>query len=888
MKEESRPDPYEMLKAIKHLEERENRGKLKIFFGMSAGVGKTFAMLKAAHKLKDDGVDVVAGYVETHGRNETDELLDGLEIIPRLKFDYHGIVIEDFDLDAVLERKPEVVLVDELAHTNVEGMRHSKRYNDVIELIDRGVSVYTTVNVQHIKSQSDIVEQITGIKVHETVPDSIIDRADSIELIDISPDVLQKRLSEGKVYIPERAELAAKRFFRKGNITALREMALNYVARAVDSDMRDYMQQNRISGPWKAGDRLLVAVSPSPYSEYLIKWTRRMAFNQNAAWVALYIEKKEPLSEADIYMLKKNLNLARELGAEVISITDEDIVKGLIRVAKDRNISQIIIGKPLRTRLSDYFKGGNIVERLLKISGDIEVHIVTQPEIINQKFKPFRGFRLRNIKPYILSVVSVVLITLLNLVIVNLTGYWTIALIYLLYITAIAMVVERIPVFVAALLSSIAWNFLFIPPILTFRIARIEDIAMFITYFVIAFIVGGLTSKLREKEWALTLREKRITELYDFSILLGGATDIESVIRISAGYIEEQLGAKSAFILTDDTGGLHPEVHSGSSLDADENMHGVAEWVFKNRKHAGTGTDTLSQANGLFIPLNAGGHVIGVICIRRNDGKELSYEQNNFLTGILYQISLRIEREILSAASRKTQLIMESERIYRILLDSISHELRTPLTTITGAASSLLDEVVSSKPHIRNALLKELCRASNRMNRLVDNLLDMSRLEAGMMKLEIHEHDINDLVNVVIKTIEGELDDHKVLIDIPSGLPMINCDFVLMEQTIINLVYNALIHTPAGTEIKISAKTDNNDYIIAVSDNGPGFSPGEIPYLFDRFLRGATSGPGGTGLGLSICRAIVEAHSGNITARNRGESGAEFVITIPLELTEGN
>jgi len=888
MKDQSRPDPIEMLKAIKHLEERANRGKLKIFFGMSAGVGKTFAMLKAAHKLKEDGVDVVAGYVETHGRSETEELLDGLEIIPRLKFDYHGLVIEDFDLDAVLERKPEVVLVDELAHTNVEGMRHSKRYNDVIELIDRGISVYTTVNVQHIKSQSDIVEQITGIKVQETVPDSIIDRADSIELIDISPDVLLNRLSEGKVYIPERAELAAKRFFRKGNITALREMALNYVARAVDSDMRDYMQQNRISGPWKAGDRLLVAVSPSPYSEYLIRWTRRMAFNQKAAWVALYIEKKENLADADIYTLKKNLNLARELGAEVISITDEDIVKGLIRVAKDRNISQIIIGKPLRSRFSDYFKGGNIVERLLKISGDIEVHIVTQPEIIPQKFKPFRGFSLRNINHYIISVTSVVLITLLNLVIVNLTGYWTIALIYLLYITAIAMFIERIPVFVAALLSSVAWNFLFIPPILTFRIARIEDIAMFTTYFVIAFIVGGLTSKLREKEWAISLREKRISELYDFSIMLGGATDIEGVIKISAAYIEEQLDAGTAFILTDETGKLQPEVHTGSSIDADENMKGVAEWVFKNRKQAGTGTDTLSQANGLFIPLNAGGHIIGVICIRRNDGKELSYEQNNFLTGILYQISLRIEREILSASGRKTQLIMESERIYRILLDSISHELRTPLTTITGAASSLLDEVVSSKPHIRNALLKELCRASSRMNRLVDNLLDMSRLEAGMMKLEIHEYDINDLVNVVIKTLEEELDDHKVLIDIPSGLPMINCDFVLMEQTIINLVYNAIIHTPAGTEIKIGAKTDKNDYIISVSDNGPGFSPGEIPYLFDRFLRGATSGPGGTGLGLSICRAIVEAHSGVITAQNRDAGGAEFIVKIPLELTEGN
>lgn len=887
MKEEYRPDPDELLKAIKSIENKENRGKLKVFFGMSAGVGKTYAMLKAAHKLKEEGADVVAGYVETHGRQDTDELVSGLELIPRLKIDYHGIIIEDFDTDAVLKREPEVVLVDELAHTNAEGMRHSKRYHDIIELLDKGISVYTTVNVQHIKSQSDVVEQITGIKVQETVPDSIIDRADSIELIDISAEELLKRLSEGKVYIPERAEVAAKRFFRKGNITALREMALSYVAKVVDSDMRDYMQRNRISGPWKAGDRLLVAISPSPYSEYLIRWTRRMAFNQKAAWLALYIEKQEALSDQDLYTLKKNLNLARELGAEVISTTDEDIVKGLIRIARERNITQIIIGKPLRPRISDYFKGGNIVERLLKVSGDIEVHIVTQPEVVPRKFSILRGRRLKNINSYLLSIVSVVLITLINLLVVNLTGYWTIALIYLLYISIIAMLIERIPVFIAAMLSSIAWNFLFIPPILTFRIGRIEDIAMFTTYFVIAFIVGGLTSKLREKEWALAIREKRITELYDFSRILGSAVSLDSVIKVSVDYLEEQFNAKSAIILTDETEALMPVPHSSSTLEVDSNMTGVAEWVFSNRKEAGTGTDTLSQANGLFIPLNAGGHMLGVLCIKRNDEKELTYEQNSFLTGILYQISMRVERELLSANTSRTQLLMESERIYRILLNSISHELRTPLTTITGASSSLLDEIVMTKPETRKALLMEINRASGRLNRLVENLLDMSRMEAGMLKLEIQKHDVNDLISVVLKTLEGELDEHKVLIDIPDELPMINFDFVLMEQVITNLIYNAVIHTPPGTEIKIKAKFPENNLILSVSDNGPGFKAEEIPYLFDKFLRGATSGPGGTGLGLSICRGIIEEHKGTITARNKKGGGAEFIITLPPEITEG-
>jgi two-component system sensor histidine kinase KdpD len=884
MIEKSRPEPEALLEAIEKFENRHYRGRLKIFFGMSAGVGKTYAMLKAAQKLKQEGADVIAGYVETHGRQETDELVAGLELLPRIKIDHNGIILEDFDLDAALRRRPEVILVDELAHTNAEGMRHMKRYSDITELLDNGINVYTTLNVQHVKSQSDVVEQITGIKIRETVPDSILDSADSIELIDISPEGLLKRLSEGKVYIPEKAGIAATRFFREGNITALREMALNYVAKSVDNSMRDYMISKNFSGPWKAGDRLMVAVSPSPYSEYLIRWTRRMAFNLRASWVALYIERQKTLSDEDQYNLTKNLNVARELGAEVISTMDEDVVSGLIRIAKQRNITQIIVGKPLRTYLSDYFSGGNLVERLLKSSGDIEIHIVSEPGGMRQKKSIFSGWTLpHSLNEYFSAVASVILLTLLNFLLVSFTGYWTIALVYLLFISVAALFISRGAVFLSAIVSSVAWNFLFIPPLFTFRIGKIEDIAMFITYFIIAFIIGGLTSKLREKEWAIAVREKRITELYEFSKIINDAGDINESILLAQAYFEENFRAKSAFILTDEAGNMKSIVHEKSSLEIDSNGMGVAEWVFRNRKPAGTGTETLPQAGALFIPLNAGGYMTGVLCIRREDGNDFSYEQNNFLMNISYHLSMRFQKEIISEKTVKTKLLEESGRLYKILLNSISHELRTPLTTITGASSSLMDRVVISRPETRNSLIMEINRAAMKLNRLVDNLLDMSRLESGMMKLNLNRHDMGDLVSVVIRTLDTELENYKVSVDIADNLPMIDIDFVLMEQVLINLVYNAVSYTAPGTEIHIKSYFEDNHIIISVSDNGPGFDSADIPGLFDRFKKGVSSKAGGTGLGLSICRGIVEAHKGTITAGNRPGGGAEFIINLPVD-----
>lgn len=879
-----RPDPETILRSIKKEEALMKKGKLKVFFGMSAGSGKTFAMLSAAQRLKSEGIDVVAGYLETHNRAETEELAKDLEILPRKKIDYNGFLIEEFDIDALLARKPSVALVDELAHTNAPGSRHPKRYQDVLELLDHDIDVYTTLNVQHIESQVDVVEQITGIKIRETLPDSIMDHADSIELVDISPEGLLKRLKEGKVYIPEKARLASESFFREGNITALREMALRYAAKLVDDDLRDYMRKKNIHGPWKAGDRLLVAVSPSPYSEYLIRWTRRMAFNLRSSWVAIYIENQGRLNDESRKLLAKNLNLAQELGAEVISTVDDNIVAGLVRTARKMNITQIVVGKPLRRYFTDIISGGNLVERLLKASGNIEIHVVTQPDVEKRKFNLFGLFNFSSkINEYVAVFVSVSGVTLLNLIISRYTGYWAIALIYLLYVLLFSYFVGRGPVFLSATLSALAWNFLFIPPVFTFRINRLDDAMMFGTYFITALLTGGLTSKLRAKELALRNREKRISELYEFSRAIGNAVDTDDVALISIEYLEKYFDSKAALVLADEYGKVSSSAHNYGSFAISEKGEGVVEWVYKNNKPAGLFTDTLPQSDAHYLPLTAMGNILGVLCIKPESEVAFSQEQESFLQNISYQISIRLEREKLSEAGRNAKLAVESERIYKILLNSISHELRTPLTTISGAASSLLDETVTLVPETRKALVYEIDKSSRRLNRLVENLLDMTRFESGMMKLKRHLYDIGDLVSVSLRDLGNELSDHTISIDVADSLPMINIDFTLMEQVLSNLIFNAIVHTQAGTIIMIKSFVNDKGVNIIVEDNGSGIDESRLPVMFEKFQNSADTASGRTGLGLSICRGIVEAHGGEISVENIITGGARFIIVFPIE-----
>jgi two-component system, OmpR family, sensor histidine kinase KdpD len=883
MTDDPRPDPDALLAAINKAEARQKRGQLKIFFGMAAGVGKTYSMLEAALQRQADGVDVMIGYVETHGRAETEEMAVGLPVVARQKLDYRGAQFEEMDLDAILARHPQLVLVDELAHTNIPGARHPKRYHDVLELLDAGIDVYTTINVQHLASRADTVRQITGVTIRETVPDSILEMADEIELIDLAPEELQKRLAEGKVYLGERAEAAAHNFFRTGNLTALREMSLRLTAERVDHQLQDYMQVKHIAGPWKSGERLMVAISPSPLSERLVRWTRRMAYNLEAPWLAVYVETPQPLSTERQVQLSRNLDLARELGGEVITTSSEDISGALLRVARQRNVTQIVVGKPLRTRLREVLTGGSLVNRFIRLSGNIDVYVVTGDEAeTTKRATPARPALHSNVKQYLAAMFVVAAVTLLNLMAAHLINYRAVALVYLFAVLLIGLFVGRGPVLLAAALSAMLWDFLFIPPQLTMTISAFDDVLMFGMYFFAALATGQLTARLRSQERAVLHREERATALYLLTREVARAVTMDEVLKTAVDQIGRVFDAQVAIVLASPSGQLALAPHPASTLALTEKERSVATWSCTHRKPAGRFTDTLMLADAHYLPLLAPGGVVGVMGVRTRQTTPLSIEQAELLETFASQVALSIEREMLDEAAEQSKVLAESERLYKTLLNSISHELRTPIAAITGAASSLLEPNTGERAETRTVLIGEIQTAADRLNRLVENLLDMTRLESGLLKIKQDWCDVGDLINVTLERLKPQLAQHEVIVDIALNLPLVHMDFVLMEQALMNLLHNAVTYTPPKTRVRVIAKVDGAHLVIVVADRGPGLPAESLDRVFDKFYRGPRAGAGGVGLGLSITRGLIEAHGGTITAENRVNGGARFTIRLPL------
>lgn len=892
MSDQQRPDPDALLAEIRQDDVRQGRGKLKIFFGMAAGVGKTYAMLEAAQSQRHAGVDVVIGYIETHGRADTEALVRGFEIIPRGRGDYRGHTLEELDLDAVLARRPQLVVVDELAHTNVPGMRHPKRYQDVVELLDAGISVYTTVNVQHLESRADTVHQITGAPVHETVPDSLFEVADQVELIDLTPEELRQRLADGKVYVPDSAGIASKNFFRVGNLTALREMALRLTAERVDHQLQDYMVLKRISGPWKSGERLMVAIAASPWAERLVRWTRRMAYNLGAAWLAVHIETSEPISDEAKAQLARNLELARELGGEVITTTDDDVVRGLLRVAHERNVSQLIVGKPRRNLLYDLWRGGALVDRLLRVSGQLDIYVVAGDRSQVKHGKRPGDVYLRIAHPrarplihssrdeYLLSVLVVAAVVGLNLWLVQFISYQAVGLVLLFTVSLLALLLGRGPVLLAAGLSAILWNFLFIPPLYTFAISRVEDALTFVLYFVIALATGSLTSRLRAQGEVIRNRERRTDALYALARAISSAPTLDDVLRIAVKQVGQAFDAQVAFLLSQEPGRLPYVPHSTSTLPVDEKERSVAVWAFLHCKPAGRFTDTLPMANATWLPLITPNGVVGVMAVHVHE--RLTIDQESLLETFTSQVALVVEREVLDEAAERAAIVAKSEQLYKTLLDSVSHELRTPIAAIEGAATSLLDPKTAGQAEARAILTEEIRLGAERLNRLVENLLDMTRLESGMLKLRVDWCDVSDLIGVTLNRLKPLLASHDVVVDVEPNMPLVRLDFVLMEQALHNLVHNSAVHTPPGTRIRLSAKVDGPEMVISVSDRGPGLSPDALPRIFDKFYRAPGARRGGVGLGLSITRGLVEAHGGKITAENRTRGGLSFIIRLPL------
>ena len=856
-----------------------SRGQLKIFFGMCPGVGKTYAMLQAAQRSRLGGMDVVVGLVETHGRVETETLLTGLEVIPRKALEYRGVALTEMDLDGLLARRPKLALVDELAHTNAPGSRHPRRYQDVLELLDAGIDVYTTLNVQHLESRVDVVQQITGVTVRETVPDSVVDQADEIEIVDLTPEQLRKRLAEGKVYFGDRAATAAENFFREENLTALREMALRATAERVDQELRDVMRTKRLGVPWKSTQRLAVGVGPGPHSGMLIRWTRRIAAAMDAPWMAIYVETSAPLNEEEKTRLTKHLSLARQLGAEVVMTTGDDAAGALLAAARENGVTQIVVGKPMGHPLLEFLKGGSLATRLIRRGSDIDVHVVGSEKAGQQRGRrrsltEWLGSNLLRDGGWAVAVVAAV--TAVSWFLQAVTGYWAIALLYLLAVVLLAMVLNRWAVLLAATLSALLWNFLFIPPILTFRITHVQDAMMFMMYFVIALVIGHFTNQLRTRESAEHRREQRTTALNRLLESVTASASLADGLARSVREVDALFGARTAIVLD---GAAHP----ASTFMPDEKEMAVAAWALERAQTAGRFTDTLPDAAAIYFPLQTANHKLGVMGVRMEGRMTLTLDERDLLETFASQIAVMIESYHLIEGASQALLAAESERLHRTLLDSVSHELKTPLAVIEAATDGLDVQLTEASVPLGKTFLDEIKQANKRLSRVVSNLLDMTRIETGRLPLNLEWCEPSELLKSAAEMVRNEISTERIHITAPENMPLVRLDFGLMEQALCNLLTNAATYSPVDKPIQMSAQLDDNVLVLRVADQGVGLTPGEEKKVFEKFYRGVRARPGGTGLGLSIVRGFARAHQGEVIAENSPTGGAAFTIRLPVE-----
>jgi len=885
----SRPDPDQLLARVQADENLRRRGQLKVFLGYAAGVGKTYAMLEAAHQRREEGVDVVIGYLETHKRIETEELAAGLESLPRKKIEYHSVELTEMDVDAILARHPRLVLVDELAHTNAPGSRHPKRYQDVEELLTAGLDVYTTLNIQHLESLNDVVAQITGTLVRETIPDSVIDSATEIELVDLPPDELLNRLREGKVYIPEQAARAIEEFFRKGNLTALREMAMRRAAERVDDQMRSYMQTRAIPGPWHVAERLLVCISPSTLSERLVRSTRRLAAELSAEWFAVYVEtpEHERLSQASRDQVARTMRLAEELGARSkilpLSQTTTGVVGTILQYAHKHNVTKVIIGKPLRPIWQEWLRG-SVVDQLIRRSGTIDVYVISSAEAgkLPPEETPWRPHQ-----PYLRYVWSLLLVaaaTLFSMLFGREISPTNLVMVYLLMVVIAAVYLGRGPAILASVLGVLAFDFFFVPPKLTFTVSDAEYLLTFAGLLVVGWVISYLTARARDQADAVGRREADTAALYDLSRDFAAADGMEDVLSALQTHIEQAFGRKVVVYLAEGEKLLTNETVSDAQLD--ETEIAVAQWAFKNGESAGRGTNTLPGAEFRFIPLKTARRTVGILGVKPKETESvLSPEQRRLLEAFASQAAQAIERVQLSEQTREIKLLQAAEKLQNALLNSISHDLRTPLVSITGALSALEgDETLEASA--RRSLVMTAREEADRLNRLVGNLLDMTRLESGALQVKREPCDVQDLIGAALGQMEDRLVGRQIRVEVSPDTPLVGADFVLIVQVLINLFDNALKYSPEDSPLDIQAGLHYGETQVAVMDRGVGIPPEDLSRVFDKFYR--VQRPGqvtGTGLGLAICKGIIEAHGGRIWASEREGGGTVITFALPQEVS---
>ncbi len=884
---DARPNPDDLLAQVQAQEADSKRGSLKVFFGYAAGVGKTYAMLENAQRAKAEGREVVVGYVEPHGRSETEALLAGLEILPLREYEYRGVQLRDFDVDAALTRHPDLLLVDELAHTNAVGCRHEKRWQDVEELLEAGINIWTTLNVQHIESLNDVIGQITGVTVRETVPDRVFDLATDMELLDITPEELLLRLKAGKVYVTEQAQRAIQSFFQKSNLTALRELSLRQAARRIHTDVESARREKSAIQPWATAERLLVCVGPSPTTARVIRTARRMAAALDAPWLAVSVDLTgESTSTPAKQQVSHHFRLAERLGAETVTLAGQNVTDTILDYARSRNVTKILIGKTNQPRWRRLLVG-TVVDDLLEKSGEIDVYVIHGEEE-KAEYAPTRTTASSATKlPYVSAFVLVGLTGLLAYGLRSLHLADAEANTVMLFLAVVAWTAFRYgrgPAVFASILAVLVFDFFFVPPFHTFAVADAQYVVTFAVMLTIGLVISTLTSRLRAQIENTRQRERRTASLYELGKQLSSLSGNVFLVGAAGGKVAEMLGGEVAIYLRQPSG--TPELAFGHDTFIAKHAVSlaVAQWVIEHDQFAGAGTNTLPNAAALFFPLSGSQGTRGAIAIRVPDTERLlDPEFRLLLDACANQLALALERDQLAIEAANARIQAEAEQVRSSLLSSVSHDLKTPLAAIAGASSSLL-ETAALDEDTRRQLLETVADEAARLNRLLENILQMSKLDAGAATPNCQWHVLEELIGSALHRTRRELAQHVVAVQLSNDLPLLFVDGLLMEQVFVNLFENAARYTPEGTEVTIRAALDGKSVRIAVSDNGPGLPAGAEERIFDKFYRASPMADGGrgSGLGLAICRAIIKAHGGTIVAANRPGVGAEFLIRLPL------
>ncbi len=879
-----RPDPDSLLKAVQAEEARRHRGALKIFLGYAAGVGKTYAMLEAARRAAAAGREVIVGYVEPHGRPETEALLAGLETVPTRAVAYRGITLGEFDVDTALARRPDLILVDELAHTNAEGSRHARRWQDVEELLEAGIHVWTTLNVQHLDSLNDVIGEITGVVVRETVPDRVFEQADDLVLVDLPPEELIERLRAGKVYLPEQAERALGAFFRRSNLVALREFTLRQAARRVQTDVESARRERADSSPWATADRLLVCVGPSPSSARVIRAAKRMAAALDAPWLAVAIERPglvtNPVARE---RLAEHYRLAERLGAEVVTLEGRDVAGTVLECARTRNVTRIVVGKTEQPRWRRLFFG-TVVDELLERSGEIDVSVV------RGEGEPARAPRVRVTagptpwRPSFAAVGIVAAATLVAMLADRLgMGEANLVMIFLAAVALAAARCGRGPAIVASLVAVLVFDFGFVPPRFTLAVANTRYLVTFAVMLAIALLISTLTARLRAQAESSRVRERRTATLYELGKELSSISGAAFLAAAAARRVADQTGGEVAVYLGGP--GTAPELAFGrrDGLAAHPVSDPAARWVIQHDQMAGAGTDTLPNAPALFLPLTASQQTVGALAIAAEPIESLlEPDQRRLLEACASLTALAVERDRLSLAASEALVQAQTEQVRSALLSGVSHDLRTPLAVIAGASTSLL-QTGPIDVESRRQLLETIAEEARRLTGLLENILQMSRLEQGEASAHLQWNLLEEVIGSALVRTRSELGDRRVDVAIPPDLPLLLVDGLLLEQLFVNLLENAARYTPPDARVQIQAHLDRRRVVVTVGDDGPGLPPGAEERIFEKFYRGSQAADSGrgSGLGLAICRAVARVHGGTLTARNRPGTGVEFTLRLP-------